>query len=272
MKKAGLSMDQIDGIAVTKGPGLIGSLLVGTSVAKAIAYARRIPVAGVNHLHGHMASIFLEYPDICLPLVALVVSGGHTLLYYLKAGNAAKRIGQSRDDAAGEAFDKVARLLELGYPGGVLIDRMASEQRADSISFPRPLLSKNSLDFSFSGLKTAVVHYLKDNCLPPIEMDQIRDIVSSFQEAVVDVLIEKSFRAAKRYAVSTIACTGGVAANSRLRSKIRDRGKREGIEVFFPSFVLCTDNAAMIAAEGYRLLKEGRVEGLDMNAFSRWDE
>lgn len=272
LKKSTISLDHIDGIAVTKGPGLIGSLLVGVSVAKALAYARGIPIAGVNHLHGHMASIFLEYPEIRLPLVVLVVSGGHTLLYYLKVDSAPKRIGHSRDDAAGEAFDKVARLLELGYPGGVLIDRMARVERADSISFPRALLSKDSLEFSFSGLKTAVVYYLKEKCLPPIKKEQILDIVSSFQEAIVDVLIEKSFRAAKRYTVSTIACTGGVAANSRLRSKIDEKGKREGIEVFFPSPELCTDNAAMIAAAGHRQLEKGVAEALDMNPLSRWDE
>jgi N6-L-threonylcarbamoyladenine synthase len=269
LRDSSLSIDDIDAIAVTKGPGLIGSLLVGISVAKAIAYAKGIPIIGVNHIHAHIASIFLEYPFISPPLIALVVSGGHTLLFHINESWSIQKIGQTLDDAAGEAFDKVARVLELGYPGGIIIDKMADPERANRIHFPRPMISSNSLDFSFSGLKTAVIHHIKERHLPPIKGEELYDIISSFQEAVVDVLIEKSFRAASLYKTSNIVCTGGVAANSRLRAKMSERGKREGIEVFFPSPGLCTDNAAMVGAEGYRLLLKGHTDSMEMNPFSR---
>lgn len=264
---ANVSLDDIEGIAVTKGPGLVGSLLVGISVAKSIAFARNLPFVGVNHLEGHIASIFLNDKKPDFPFVALVVSGGHTNIYFVKDFQNLDLLGQTRDDAAGEAFDKAAKLLDIGYPGGVVIDRLAKGGNTKFIQFPRAI--KKSLDFSFSGLKTSLLNYTKKR-ESRITENEIPDIVASYQEAIVDVLVEKTLRAAQSCSVSRVAVTGGVAANSRLRERFYEDGKVKGVEIFIPPPILCTDNAAMIAVIGNNLLKTGKRDFLNMNAFSRW--
>jgi N6-L-threonylcarbamoyladenine synthase len=268
LERAELTIDGIEGIAVTKGPGLVGSLLIGVSFAKALAYVTGLPLIGVNHLEGHLTSIFLEKPDMTFPFVGLVVSGGHTNLYYVKGRGDYTFVGQTRDDAAGEAFDKVAKLLGLGYPGGVVIDRMAREGSATAIDFPRALMAKDSLDFSFSGIKTAVLHYVKRH-EEEISSERIKDIVASFQEAVVDVLVTKVFQAARKYGVEAVVIAGGVAANTRLREKMTLASEQEKVSVFIPSPALCTDNAAMIAVVGDYYLEKGITSPLTLNASSR---
>ena len=268
LEMAGLTLDGIEGIAVTRGPGLVGSLLIGISFAKALAYVTGLPLIGVNHLEGHLTSIFLEKADMPFPFVGLVVSGGHTNLYYVKGRGDYTFVGQTRDDAAGEAFDKVAKLLGLGYPGGMVIDRMAREGNACAIDFPRALISKDSLDFSFSGIKTSVLHYVKRQDVE-ISSEHRKDIVASFQEAVVDVLVTKVFQAARKYGVDAVVVSGGVAANTRLREKMTLEGAQENVSVFIPSPSLCTDNAAMIAAAGDYYLAKGMTSPLTLNASSR---
>jgi N6-L-threonylcarbamoyladenine synthase len=264
---ARLSLAEIDGIAVTRGPGLIGSLLVGLSVAKALAFARRIPLVGVNHLEGHVAAIFLTDNPPGFPFVALVVSGGHTTIYLVEGFRRFAILGQTRDDAAGEAFDKAAKLLDIGYPGGVVIDRLAKEGNRTAIAFPRAM--KEGLDFSFSGLKTSLLLHLRkrERSLTPAETS---DLAASYQEAIVDVLVEKTLRAAAMTCASRIVVCGGVAANSRLRDRFSEEAARSGVAFFAPPPVLCTDNAAMIAVVGGHLLREGHRDGLDLNAVSRW--
>lgn len=266
--EAKLTLDNIEGIAVTRGPGLVGSLLVGISMAKSIAYVKNLPLIGVNHLEGHLNTIFLEETDFKFPFVGLVVSGGHTNLYHVKAMGDYDFLGQTRDDAAGEAFDKVAKLLGLGYPGGAIIDKMAKEGNAAAINFPRAIIAKDSFDFSFSGIKTSVLHYVKRQD-GKINNGHAKDIVASFQEAVVDVLVTKVVQAARRCKVHKAILAGGVAANSRLREKIAIQSEKEDIEVFIPSTYLCTDNAAMIAAVGDYYLEKGITSPLTLNASSR---
>jgi len=266
--EAKLTLDNIEGIAVTKGPGLVGSLLIGISMAKSIAYAKNLPLIGVNHLEGHLNTIFLEETDLKFPFVGLVVSGGHTNLYHVRTMGDYDFLGQTRDDAAGEAFDKVAKLLGLGYPGGAIIDKMAKEGNAAAIKFPRAIIAKDSFDFSFSGIKTAVLHYVKRQD-GVINNGHAKDIVASFQEAVVDVLVTKVVQAAKRCEVDKAILAGGVAANSRLREKMAIQSEKEDIEVFIPSTYLCTDNAAMIAAVGDYYLEKGITSPLTLNASSR---
>ena len=264
---AAVTLNDIEGIAVTRGPGLVGSLLVGLSAAKAIAYARDLPFVGVNHLEGHVASVFLTEKRPDFPFVALVVSGGHTNVYLVKDFQDFTILGQTRDDAAGEAFDKAAKLLEIGYPGGVVIDRMAKKGDRNWITFPRAM--KDSPDFSFSGVKTSLLTVLKKRSRP-FTKEEMPHVVASYQEAIVEVLVEKTLAAAQMSNLSSVVVCGGVAANSRLREKFLDEGQSRGFEVYIPPMVLCTDNAAMIAVVGENLLRKGRRDPLDINAVSRW--
>ena len=266
IRAPGAGAEQLDAVAVTRGPGLVGALLVGFCFAKAFAYMRGLPWVGINHLEGHINSVFLEPDPPPFPFVALLVSGGHTGIYNVSSHTAMELLGQTRDDAAGEAFDKVAKMLELGYPGGAVIDRMAREGDPGKIVFPRPFLDKLVFDFSFSGLKTAVKRHIqihKDD-----DSRQIYDIAAGFQEAVVDVLSYKVIHAAKTQRCDHIALVGGVAANSRLREKVRHDAGLEDLTVHIPSVELCQDNAAMIAAMGYHYLVAGKVSGLADDVFS----
>jgi N6-L-threonylcarbamoyladenine synthase len=264
---AEVTLNDIEGIAVTMGPGLVGSLLVGLSVAKAIAFAGGIPFVGVNHLEGHVASIFLTEEKVAFPFVALVVSGGHTTIYLVKGFENFTVLGQTRDDAAGEAFDKGAKLLGLGYPGGVVIDQLAKRGERDWLKFPRAM--KDSLDFSFSGLKTSLLTCIKRRECPFTEKE-LPDVAASYQEAIADVLVEKTLKAAEMSSISRVVVCGGVAANSRLRELFYENAGDKGFEVFIPPPVLCTDNAAMIAALGEHLLRAGKCDALNLNAISRW--
>jgi N6-L-threonylcarbamoyladenine synthase len=263
---AGVTLDAIEGIAATRGPGLVGSLLVGLSTAKAIAFARRLPMVGVNHLEGHVAAVFLAERRPDFPFAALVVSGGHTTIYRVEDFTRFSILGQTRDDAAGEAFDKAAKLLDIGYPGGVVIDRMAKQGNPCAVPFPRAM--RDSLEFSFSGLKTALLNYVKQKGRP--SAGEMPDVVASFQEAAVDVLVEKTLRAAEENGLRQVVVCGGVAANTRLRTRFHDDARERGIEVLIPPPVLCTDNAAMIAVVGDYRLSRGMRDPFDLNAVSRW--
>jgi len=267
MGKAGLGLTEIDAIAVTQGPGLVGALLVGFSFAKSLAYALGIPWVGVNHLEGHINSVFLVDDPPAFPFVALLASGGHTSIYHVTDHITMELMGQTRDDAAGEAFDKVAKVLDLGYPGGGVIDRLSKQGDPTRIKFPRSYLNKTSFDFSFSGIKTAVNRYAttRRNQIK----EQIPDIVAGFQEAVIDVLTHKAIHAAVEKGCERLALVGGVAANSRLREKLRTDAGRRGMSVHIPSIHLCGDNAAMIAAVGYHYLVAGIEADLQDDVFSR---
>jgi N6-L-threonylcarbamoyladenine synthase len=267
LAEAQVKLNDIEGIAVTRGPGLIGSLLIGLSTAKALAYALDIPFVGVNHLEGHIMASFLAEKKPQFPFVALVVSGGHTNIYLVKNYHAFQLLGQTRDDAAGEAFDKAAKLLDLGYPGGVVIDKMAKTGNPKAFDFPRAM--KDSPDFSFSGLKTSLLVMVKKRGRN-FSGEEMPDVVASYQEAIMDVLVEKTVRAARENGISQIVVCGGVAANSRLRQRFADATSKTGMDLFIPPMVLCTDNAAMIAALGEIILKNGRRDSLDLNAVSRW--
>jgi len=267
LAQAGLGLAEIDAVAATRGPGLIGSLLVGFSFAKALAFALRIPWVGVNHLEAHIHALFLDSNPPRFPFVALLASGGHTGLYFVSSYMSMELLGQTRDDAAGEAFDKVAKMLSLGYPGGAVIDRLARQGDRDRIRFPRPFIEKDSCDFSFSGIKTAVGRYLREH--PDSSPTHEADIAAGFQEAVVEVLVYKLVRAARTQACRRVALAGGVAANSRLRERLRQDAGAEGMEVYLPSARLCGDNAAMVAALGCRLVASGKLAGLEDDVFSR---
>lgn len=268
LSRAGNDLQSIEAIAVTQGPGLVGSLLVGIGVAKSIAYVLKIPWVGVNHLQSHVSAIFLTPSLWRFPFTALVVSGGHTSLFRVESPTRMSLLGRTLDDAAGEAFDKVAKLMGLGYPGGEIIDRLGREGDRNAISFPRTMLERDSLDFSFSGVKTAVLNYVK-SLGGKLSPGQIREIAASFQEAIVDTLITKVLRAAHRDSTQDVVVVGGVACNSRLREKFSQEGKSAGIIVHFPPPALCTDNAAMVAVAGFHLLNEGRHSELSLNAYSR---
>jgi N6-L-threonylcarbamoyladenine synthase len=295
---AGTPWASIDALAVTQGPGLVGSLLVGVSFAKAAAAALGRPIVAVHHLAGHIESIFLDHGAIPLPAVVLVVSGGHTSLYLVSEPGVYQLIGRTRDDAAGEAYDKVARLLGLGYPGGPVIDRMAREGDEFGIDLPRPrfthadrnasapsvgaaalpLLTPHLANFSFSGLKTAVVRYLQQRGVPiatglvvpsdagPLSHQEVADVCATFQRVVVETLVERTFETARQLGARSVGIAGGVSANSRLRRDALARGEQDGMPVYVPAIRLSTDNAAMIAAAGLRKLEHGRVSSLDFNA------
>ncbi len=261
MVEAGCDDTDIDLVAATVGPGLIGSLLVGVAAAKALALVWDVPFVGVNHLEAHLYAAFLEEPDLELPVVVLLVSGGHTMLVEMRAPGNYRVLGQTIDDAAGEAFDKVARFLGLGYPGGPAIDRVAMDGDPRAIDFPRAMLH-DGLDFSFSGLKTAVVNHVRAN--PDVAT---ADVAASFQQAVVDVLVTKARRAAAQVGARAIALGGGVAANSQLREALLDACTADGLQGFLPSRELCTDNAAMTAAAGFHRFAEEGPSPLDLGAY-----
>ena len=270
--EAELGMKDLDGIAVTVGPGLVGSLLVGLYYAKSISYAHHIPLIAVNHLEGHILSIFLEEKAPLFPFVALTVSGGHTSLYHVEGYGRYSQLGQTLDDAAGEAFDKVSKILGLGYPGGRPIENQARDGRVEKIAFPRAYMAKDSLDFSFSGLKTAVSLFIKKWRAGSEEHRDVTlpDIAASFQESVVDVLVHKVMEASKRMGVSRVVVAGGVACNNRLRVRLLDAAASHDAQVFFPGPVFCTDNGAMIAMAGLHRLLGGEHSDLSIDARSKF--
>ena len=267
MKEAAVGFDELEAIAVTNRPGLIGALLVGVAAAKSLAYCCNLPLLGINHIEGHIYANFMEHEDLPFPHVCLTVSGGHTLLVEVRAGWKYEILGTTQDDAAGEAYDKVAQYLGLGFPGGKVIDDLAKEGDSSAIQFPRPMLDRDNYQFSFSGIKTAVRFFVERartvDALPPT-----KDIAASFQAAVVDVLVGKTIRAAKAKNVKAITLTGGVAANSQLRQSMREAGNEIGVEVYYPPIQLCTDNGAMIAGVAYHKYQDGLREALDLNAFA----
>ncbi|HKP84644.1 MAG TPA: tRNA (adenosine(37)-N6)-threonylcarbamoyltransferase complex transferase subunit TsaD [Blastocatellia bacterium] len=271
LAKADITLGQIDGIAVTQGPGLIGSLLVGISYAKSLAFVARKPIVGVNHIEGHIYSVVFENPPVEYPALALVVSGGHTTLFLIPEEGKYATLGRTRDDAAGEAYDKVAKLLGLGYPGGPVIDRLAKSGDADAASlvFTIPRMDSPNLDFSFSGLKTAVLRYVRENGIEPVAKDaepgsRVINLVASFQEKVIRSLLARMKMAVSRHHPRTIILSGGVACNSALRERVK--AEDFGAPVYYPSPLLTTDNAAMIAAAAYPKLARGEDHGLDFTA------
>lgn len=265
MEKAGVDFSDIDAIAVTCGPGLVGALLVGVSFAKGLAYALKKPLVPVHHIKGHIMANFLAHKDLKPPFVSLVASGGHSHIVLVKNYTEFEILGRTRDDAAGEAFDKIARVLGLGYPGGPLVDRLAKEGNPQAFKFPRVRMDSDSLDFSFSGVKTAVI-----NCLHKLEQQGTEynkaDVAASFQEAVTDVLCEHTIEAALKRDSKIITIAGGVASNSQLREKMKNNAAEKGIDVLYPPPVLCTDNAAMIACAGYYAFLNGERAELNLNA------
>lgn len=263
LEKAGITFRDIDAVAVTYGPGLVGALLVGVTAAKAVAYALNVPLIGVNHIEGHIYANFLVEPGLSFPFLCLVVSGGHTELVLLKDHGVYEVIGRTRDDAAGEAFDKVARALGLGYPGGPLIDKLAAAGNPAAVEFPRAYLE--NYDFSFSGLKSSVLNYLNRAAQKGEKINKA-DLAASFQRAVTDVLIDKTVMAARELGVKTVVMAGGVAANKQLREGLKKRLQEQGISFFQPPVELCTDNAAMIGCAGYYKLLRQQIAPLTLNA------
>ena len=275
MDEAAIASGELDAIAVTQGPGLVGALLVGLSAAKALAYALDRPLLAVNHLEGHMHAAFLDREPLAEPYVCLVVSGGHTALYRVDPGGQSTFLGSTRDDAAGEAFDKVAKLLDLGYPGGIVIDRLAAQGNPLAIQFPKAFLDQDSLEFSFSGIKTSVANFVRRFGPPsrPGETGAYRleDVAASFQEAVVEVLVSKTLKAATQCGVKHVAVVGGVAANSRLRQWLQEATARHRLNLHLPPLRFCTDNAVMIAAAAYTIWKRSGFcqNPLELDAISR---
>ena len=269
LARAGASLGDIDAIAVTAGPGLIGALLVALQTGKAIAWARGLPLVGVHHLHGHLSAVFLDDDPPPMPHLALIVSGGHTSLCRVEDHGVVIELGATRDDAAGEAFDKGAKLLGLGYPGGAVIDRLAATGDPRAIDFPRGMIGDNTgAEFSFSGLKTALLHHVRAHGQP--EGQALADVCASYQAAIVDVLVKKTRRQARREQLDHVQVCGGVAANGALRAALRKAGEEDGFVVHVPPPARCTDNAAMIAAAGYFRLARGERDGADLDARASW--
>ncbi|MBR5228837.1 MAG: tRNA (adenosine(37)-N6)-threonylcarbamoyltransferase complex transferase subunit TsaD, partial [Firmicutes bacterium] len=265
LAEAGVTIDEIDLIGVTHGPGLIGALLIGVAAAKALSFAKDIPIVGVHHLHGHISANYIAAPELEPPFTAVVVSGGNTDIIDVKDYNDLELLGITRDDAAGEAMDKVARVLDLGYPGGPKIDALAKQGNPHAVEFKRVLLEKGSYDFSFSGLKTGVINHVHAMKQRGEEINKA-DIAASFQLAVMEVIVMKAIDAAKQFGRDKLALAGGVAANSLLRTMMEDACKKEGIEFYRPAPVLCTDNAAMISCAAYFRYKDGYVDDIDLDA------
>ena len=265
LREAGASMDDIDAIGVTYGPGLVGALLIGLATAKAYALAAGKPLIGVNHIHGHICANFIAHPDLEPPFMALVISGGHTNIVDVTDYRSCRVLGGTRDDAAGEAYDKVARVLGLGYPGGPLIDEIAKKGDPEAVPFKRVWLEKGSYDFSFSGIKTGVLNYINKEKQAGREVN-IADVAAGFQEAVLEVVVTKAVEAARERNEKRIVMAGGVAANSRLREMMTAEADKYGIRLYFPPPALCTDNAAMIGCAAYYRYIEGERDGLDLDA------
>ena len=264
LRQAGAALNDIDGMAVTYGPGLVGSLLVGLSLVKGMSFRSGIPYVGVNHLEAHLLAIHLEH-EVPFPYIALLASGGHTLLYCVKGVGNYVHLGGTRDDAAGEAYDKVAKMMGLGYPGGRIIDQLAQTGNPSAMRFPRAKIKSGAYEFSFSGIKTAVWHYLKSVSENEWQ-ERSADIAASFQEAIAEMLVRPTIKAARANGVERIVLSGGVAANSRLRSKMKQDADPAGLAVFSPAPKFCTDNAAMIALAGYHALKRGQRDDFCLNA------
>ena len=265
LKEADVTLDDIDAIGVTYGPGLVGALLVGVAEAKAIAYAKKKPLVGVHHIEGHVSANYIEHPDLEPPFLCEIISGGHTHLVIVKDYGSFEILGRTRDDAAGEAFDKVARAIGLGYPGGPKIDKLAKEGNPHAIDFPRAHMEDAPYDFSFSGVKSAVLNHL-NKCRMTGEPIVEADIAASFQQAVVDVLVDNAIRAAKDYHMDRLAIAGGVASNGALRAAMEAACEKEGIRFYRPSPIFCTDNAAMIGVAAYYEYQKGTRHGWDLNA------
>lgn len=265
LKEADVTLDDIDAIGVTYGPGLVGALLVGVAEAKAIAYAKKKPLVGVHHIEGHVSANYIEHPDLEPPFLCEIISGGHTHLVIVKDYGSFEILGRTRDDAAGEAFDKVARAIGLGYPGGPKIDKLAKEGNPHAIGFPRAHMEDAPYDFSFSGVKSAVLNHL-NKCRMTGEPIVEADIAASFQQAVVDVLVDNAIRAAKDYHMDRLAIAGGVASNGALRAAMEASCEKEGIRFYRPSPIFCTDNAAMIGVAAYYEYQKGTRHGWDLNA------
>lgn len=276
LDEARITARELDAIAVTQGPGLVGALLVGLSAAKALAFALDRPLLAVNHLEGHMHAAFLGSEPLEVSFVCLVVSGGHTALYRVDPDGRSNSLGSTRDDAAGEAFDKVAKLLDLGYPGGVVIDRLAAQGNPQAFPFPKAYLEQGSLEFSFSGIKTAVANFLRRYGAPAKQDEagryRLEDLAASFQEAVVEVLVNKTLKAAELCGVKEVAVVGGVAANSRLRQRLHEEAAYHRFNLHLPPLRFCTDNGVMIAAAAFTLWKRSGFcqDPLQLDAFSRW--
>ena len=265
LAEAGMKLEDMDAIGVTYGPGLVGALLVGVAAAKAISYAKNIPLVGVHHIEGHISANYIENKDLEPPFLGMVVSGGHTHLVMVKDYGKYEILGKTRDDAAGEAFDKVARAIGLGYPGGPKIDKLAKEGNPQAIAFPRAHVADAPLYFSFSGLKSSVLNYINSCEMKHQEICRA-DVAASFQAAVVDAIVSHTIEAAKTYHIDKVALAGGVASNSALRQAMKEKCEAAGLKFYYPSPILCTDNAAMIGCAAYYEYLAGTRHGLDLNA------
>lgn len=265
LETANVTLDDLDAVAVTYGPGLVGALLVGVAEAKAICYAKKKPLVGVHHIEGHVSANYIEHPDLEPPFLCLIVSGGHTHLVMVNDYGEYEILGRTRDDAVGEAFDKVARSIGLGYPGGPKIDKLAREGNPKAIKFPKAKIEDSPLDFSFSGVKSAVLNHI-NGCNMRGEQIDSADIAASFQKAVTDVLVEKTMLAATEHKMKKVAIAGGVASNSALRCAMKEACEKRGIQLYYPSPIYCTDNGAMIGVAGYYEYKKGTRHGWDLNA------